>query len=241
MRGVRGVVGADHCTGSGLHRRHGRRMAQADLRGWADHPHESVWDDVLFAGRIACDARGGGSDRPFVDSDLHADGTCEANSIRSAFRCSRSTGILWTRCGWWFSLWCTSWAGRAGSRHGGDSTTQSGSGARRDDSLARADGVAHCAGVRLHGMAAGGLVTSLWVTAFGAVLMVAGCVGWFRQVLPHEEHEEVPVVVQPVTITTSRKVVRRLEIGLRASRAPAGGDVSGHQRDQGRDCRRRLR
>jgi hypothetical protein len=63
-------------------------------------------------------------------------------------------------------------------------------------------------------MAAGGLVTSLWVTAFGAVLMVAGCVGWFRQVLPHEEHEEVPVVLQPVTITTSRKVVRRLEIGL---------------------------
>ena len=58
-----------------------------------------------------------------------------------------------------------------------------------------------------------GLVTSLWVTVFGAVLMVSGCVGWFRQVLPHEAHEDVPVVVQPVTITTTRKVVQRLEIG----------------------------
>ena len=62
-------------------------------------------------------------------------------------------------------------------------------------------------------LAAGGLVTSLWVTAFGAVLMLAGCVGWFRDVLPHEAHEDVPVVVQPVTITTTRRAVRRLEIG----------------------------
>lgn len=62
-------------------------------------------------------------------------------------------------------------------------------------------------------LAAAGLVTSLWVTVFGAVLMLAGCVGWFRQVLPHEVHEDVRVVVQPVTITTTRRVVRRLEIG----------------------------
>jgi len=62
-------------------------------------------------------------------------------------------------------------------------------------------------------MAAAGLVTSLWVTVFGAVLMVSGCVGWFRQVLPHEAHEEVPVVVQPVTITSTRRLVERLHIG----------------------------
>lgn len=62
-------------------------------------------------------------------------------------------------------------------------------------------------------LAAAGLVTSLWVTAFGAVLMLSGSVGWFRQVLPHEAHEDVPVVVQPVTITTTRKLVRRLELG----------------------------
>ena len=62
-------------------------------------------------------------------------------------------------------------------------------------------------------MAAAGLVTSLWVTVFGAVLMLSGCIGWFRQVLPHEAHEDIPVLAQPVTITTTRKVVRRLELG----------------------------
>ncbi|MGB7133925.1 MAG: hypothetical protein WBD46_01465, partial [Acidobacteriaceae bacterium] len=62
-------------------------------------------------------------------------------------------------------------------------------------------------------LAAAGLVTSLWVSAFGAVLMVSGCVGWFRQVLPHEAHEDIPVRVQPVTIATTRRVVQRIEIG----------------------------
>ncbi len=61
-------------------------------------------------------------------------------------------------------------------------------------------------------MAAAGLVTTLWVSVFGAVLMVAGSIGWFRQVLPHEAHEEVPVVVQAITIATTRRVVRRLTI-----------------------------
>lgn len=57
-----------------------------------------------------------------------------------------------------------------------------------------------------------GLVTSLWVTLFGVVFALAGCIGWFSQVLPHEVHEEVPVVVQPVTITTTRKLVERLKV-----------------------------
>jgi hypothetical protein len=58
-----------------------------------------------------------------------------------------------------------------------------------------------------------GLVTSLWVTVFGVVMAVAGCVGWFRQVLPHEAHEQVEVVVQPVSITTTRRLVQRLQLG----------------------------
>jgi hypothetical protein len=62
-------------------------------------------------------------------------------------------------------------------------------------------------------MAAAGLVTTLWVSVFGGLLMIAGCVGWFRQVLPHEAHEDVPVVVQPITIATSRRVVERLTLG----------------------------
>jgi len=62
-------------------------------------------------------------------------------------------------------------------------------------------------------MAAAGLVTTIWVSAFGAVLMLAGCAGWFRQVLPDEAHEQVPVVARPVTIATSRRLVDRLHIG----------------------------
>jgi hypothetical protein len=58
-----------------------------------------------------------------------------------------------------------------------------------------------------------GLVTSLWVTAFGVVFVAAGCIGWFRQVLPHEAHEQVAVVVQPVTVTTRRSLVERLQVG----------------------------
>jgi hypothetical protein len=61
-------------------------------------------------------------------------------------------------------------------------------------------------------LAAGGLVTNVGISILGAVLMIAGCVGWFRQVLPHEAHEDVPVVVQPVTIATRRRIVERIRI-----------------------------
>lgn len=59
---------------------------------------------------------------------------------------------------------------------------------------------------------AAGLVTTWGISVLGAVLMIAGCIGWFRQVLPHEAHEHVPVVVQPVTITTTRRTVERIQI-----------------------------
>src|SRR5262245_51000322 len=39
----------------------------------------------------------------------------------------------------------------------------------------------------------GGMVTSVSVTILGAVLTVAGFVGWFRDVLPHEKEEIVEV------------------------------------------------
>ncbi|HTV81849.1 MAG TPA: hypothetical protein VME18_04305 [Acidobacteriaceae bacterium] len=61
-------------------------------------------------------------------------------------------------------------------------------------------------------LAAAGLVTNLAISGLGAVLILAGCIGWFRQVLPHEAHEDVPVVVQPVTITTKRRMVERIHI-----------------------------
>jgi hypothetical protein len=56
-----------------------------------------------------------------------------------------------------------------------------------------------------------GLVTSASVSILGAILTFAGCVGWFREVLPHEKHESMPVVETLLTPETSRPQVARLE------------------------------
>lgn len=56
-----------------------------------------------------------------------------------------------------------------------------------------------------------GLVTSASVSILGAVFAVAGCVGWFRDVLPREQHESVPVVKRPVAVATSRREVARVK------------------------------
>ena len=55
-----------------------------------------------------------------------------------------------------------------------------------------------------------GLVTAASVSILGAILTVAGTVGWFRQVLPVESHEFEPVVEQEIAIETSRERVDRL-------------------------------
>jgi hypothetical protein len=57
-----------------------------------------------------------------------------------------------------------------------------------------------------------GLVTSTSVSCLGAVLSVAGSVGWFREVLPHEHEEVVPVVPEDIRLTTDRRVVERLPV-----------------------------
>lgn len=57
-----------------------------------------------------------------------------------------------------------------------------------------------------------GLVTTAFISIFGAVFMVAGCVGWFRQVLPHEEHEAVPLSDEPIVIVSSRTSVERVSM-----------------------------
>jgi hypothetical protein len=56
-----------------------------------------------------------------------------------------------------------------------------------------------------------GFVTSLVVTMLGAVLTVAGSVGWFRELYPHEHHELEAVEERPLEIVTERRDVARLE------------------------------
>ena len=55
-----------------------------------------------------------------------------------------------------------------------------------------------------------GLVTSASVSLLGAVLAVAGCVGWFLEVLPHEKREEIPVLGEAETVVTTRRRVTRM-------------------------------
>ncbi len=57
-----------------------------------------------------------------------------------------------------------------------------------------------------------GLLTSLSVSVLGVGLAVAGCVGWFREVFPHEHEETVRVVFEERRITTARRVVERLPV-----------------------------
>src|SRR5215471_7182795 len=64
-----------------------------------------------------------------------------------------------------------------------------------------------------------GLLTSVSVTVLGAVLSVAGCVGWFREVFPHEHEEPVPIVPEDLRITTERRVVERLPVATEQLRA----------------------
>lgn len=56
------------------------------------------------------------------------------------------------------------------------------------------------------------LVTNIGIGILGAVLTVVGCVGWFRQVLPHEKHEDIDVETQDIEIASSREGVARIEI-----------------------------
>ena len=55
-----------------------------------------------------------------------------------------------------------------------------------------------------------GLLTSASVSVLGAVLTIAGCVGWFREVFPHEHEEVVRVVPEDISIATERQIVERL-------------------------------
>ena len=64
-----------------------------------------------------------------------------------------------------------------------------------------------------------GLVTSTAISLLGTIFIVAGCVGWFRDILPHEKHVEVPVVEEYAPITTTRTDVARVPMAPDLPRA----------------------
>jgi hypothetical protein len=55
-----------------------------------------------------------------------------------------------------------------------------------------------------------GLLTAVSVSILGAVLTIVGAVGWFREVLPAESREWLPVVEEAVAVQTTRETVEQI-------------------------------
>jgi hypothetical protein len=64
-----------------------------------------------------------------------------------------------------------------------------------------------------------GLVTSTAVSVLGALLAVAGCIGWFCEVFPREHEVVVPMVPDDFRASTKRRVVDRLPVAADQVRA----------------------
>src|SRR5437879_10795495 len=130
--------------------------------------------------------------------------------------CCRSTGILSTSCGWWCSPRCISSEGKLNRwsneqpASGYDMALEQDMNPQRTSTLASVElpaptawPIALAFGVAL---LFAGLVTSPAVSALGAILTVAGCVGWCCRVLPHEPDETVAVVTAaPPVVTDCRE------------------------------------
>jgi hypothetical protein len=63
-----------------------------------------------------------------------------------------------------------------------------------------------------------GLVTSALVTVVGVIVTLWGAVGWFRDVLPVQHLEAVPLEPAPVTVESSREIAY-LQVGESGHRA----------------------
>src|SRR5262249_57982759 len=68
-------------------------------------------------------------------------------------------------------------------------------------------------------LAFAGLVTSLIVTVVGVILAAAGFTGWFREVLPREHREDVPIETPVEEVLPERIAVRHLQVGELGHRA----------------------
>jgi hypothetical protein len=64
-----------------------------------------------------------------------------------------------------------------------------------------------------------GMVTSEAVSVLGAIVAIAGAVGWFREVLPYEAHETVETIPEAAAVTTARRGVVRMAIANELQRA----------------------
>ena len=54
------------------------------------------------------------------------------------------------------------------------------------------------------------MVTNIAIGILGLVLVLMGAVGWFRDVLPHDAHQNVPVLAEEIHISSTRTMQERL-------------------------------
>src|SRR5215467_11626076 len=127
--------------------------------------------------------------------------------------CFLCTGILWMWSGSLFLLWFTFWDAEGGEMPTLQITEELGESGQTPREIevpaATAWPFVLAFGCTL---LFAGLVTTLSVSLLGAVLSLAGCIGWFREVFPHEHEETVPVIPEEIRITTERRVVERVPI-----------------------------
>jgi hypothetical protein len=64
-----------------------------------------------------------------------------------------------------------------------------------------------------------GLLTNASISILGTALYLCGAVGWFREVLPHEHHVEVPVVPEAELVVAPSPEVQRVPIATDIKRA----------------------
>src|SRR5262249_36747783 len=72
-----------------------------------------------------------------------------------------------------------------------------------------------------------GLVTHVAVSAVGVVLLACGAIGWWRQVMPVERHEQITAsVIDAVpSVYASRKVVEHLSVGTAGHRVRIPAEI----------------
>lgn len=56
------------------------------------------------------------------------------------------------------------------------------------------------------------LVTSAWIAVLGGVLFLISAAGWFREVLPHEAHEDVVVTEEIISFVPAYEKVSRIAV-----------------------------
>lgn len=64
-----------------------------------------------------------------------------------------------------------------------------------------------------------GLLVGVSVSVLGAILTISGAIGWFREVLPHERHESIPVQPEEPVRGVSPREVMRMPVAKEIERA----------------------